>query len=247
MIGGVNTTVGIAVFCCNLHSHNQPYGAELEKLLGVKVMIENDANCAALGEAFAGAAKDCKSCILITIGTGIGGGIVLDRKIYTGNNGGGAELGHIVMVYDGLYCNCGRNGCWESYASATALISQTKQAMQENPDSVMWKLCEGDIENVNGKTAFDAAKQGDAAGEKVVKTYIDYLACGLTSVTNIFQPEVICIGGGVSNQGEYITEPLEKIIHRDVYAKIAPWTRVRRAALGNDAGIIGAAVLGVDI
>ncbi len=189
--------------------------------LGLDIYIENDANAAALGEALAGAAKGTQSCVCITLGTGVGGGIIIGGKIYGGFNFAGAELGHIVINVDGELCTCGRHGCWEAYASATALIRQTRQAMVANPDSAMWRIA-GTLDKVDGRTAFDAMRAGDVVGKKVVDRYIQYIACGLINVINIFQPEVLCIGGG-SAGGRHPPEALWRPISpRNGTANSAP-------------------------
>ena len=213
-------------------------------MLDKAVYIENDANAAALGEALAGAAKGAQSCVCITLGTGVGGGIIIDGKIYGGFNFAGAELGHTVIMVDGELCTCGRFGCWEAYASATALINQTRRAMVNHPDSAMWSIAE-DLDKVNGRTAFDGMRAGDAVAAQVVDTYIKYIATGLINVINIFQPEVLCIGGGICKEGDTLLKPLAAHIERERYSKYSSHqTRLCVATLGNDAGIIGAAFLG---
>ncbi len=244
--GTCNSKTGVVEFSNNIVMHNYPIADVLKEKLGVeKVYIDNDANAAALAEAIAGSAKGASSAIMITLGTGVGGGIVLDGKIYSGFNHAGAELGHIVIEKNGRPCTCGRYGCFEAYSSATGLIRLTKEKMEENKDSIMWKLSE-ENGKVSGKTAFQAKRMGDKAGTEVVDTYIDYLASGLTSIINIFQPEVLCIGGGICNEGEYLMQPLREIVARENFAHNSPnQTTIKRAALGNDAGILGAAVLGL--
>jgi glucokinase len=218
----------------------------MEERLNKYVKIENDANAAALGEFLAGSAKGCKNAVAITLGTGVGGGIIIDGKIYSGSNFAGAELGHMVIVKDGKKCGCGRKGCWEAYASATALINMTKDAIRSEKAefSYMLNAVDGDIEQVNGKTPFDAMKDGDATGKEVVENYISYLACGIVNVINIFQPDVLCIGGGVSRQGETLLAPVRAIVEQERITKHNDkQTQVCAATLGNDAGIIGAACL----
>ena len=213
-----------------------------------KVLIENDANAAAKGEVACGASKGHKNSVMITLGTGLGGGIVIDNKIYSGFNFSGAELGHTVIEYNGRPCSCGRRGCWEAYSSATGLINMTKDKMKECKDTIMWEMCGGKLENAGGRTAFDAMRKGDKAGKEVVDMYIAYLAAGTVNMINIFQPEVLVIGGGICNEKEYLTKPLQEIIDREQYSRNNPEdlkTKVRIAALGNDAGIIGAAMLGL--
>ena len=218
----------------------------MEERLHKYTKVENDANAAALGEFLAGSAKGTKNAIAITLGTGVGGGIIIDGKIYSGSNFAGAELGHMVIVKDGRECGCGRKGCWEAYASATALINMTKEAIRNEKAefSYMLHLADDDIDNVNGKTAFDAQQAGDNTGAEVVEKYIGYLATGLINIINIFQPDVLCIGGGIAGQGENLLGPLHAIIEQERFTKYNDkQTKVCIASLGNDAGIIGAACL----
>lgn len=244
--GTCNSATGVVEFSNNLVMYNYPIAKVLSEKLGIeKVYIDNDANSAALAEALVGAAKGASSAIMVTLGTGVGGGIVVDGKIYSGHNHAGAELGHMVIEVGGRPCTCGRKGCWEAYSSATGLINLTKEKMAEYKDSIMWELCGGDLSNVGGKTAFQAKRKGDKAGTEVVDTYIAYLGAGLTNIVNIFQPEVLCIGGGICNEGEYLMAPLREIVAKENFARnSAIQTEIRRASLGNDAGIIGAAALG---
>lgn len=244
--GAVNPITGIIEYSANLFFHNWNIVEMMEERLGKKVVIENDANAAAYGEYLAGSAKDATNAVAITLGTGVGGGIIIDGKIYSGSNYAGAELGHMVIVKDGRECACGRRGCWETYASATGLINLTKETiLREKLDfSYMLSLCDGDINKVNGRTAFDAMRAGDSDGKAVVEEWISYLACGIINVINIFQPDVLCIGGGVSNEGETLLAPLRSIVERERYTKHNPkQTVICKATLGNDAGIIGAAFL----
>lgn len=242
--GSVIPSKGIVATSNNLKFSNLPLCAMMKERLGVDFYIENDANAAAYGELLAGAGKGCKNFVAITLGTGVGSGIIIDGKIFSGSNNAGGELGHTVIVVDGEACTCGRKGCWEAYASATALIRQTKAEMEANKQSIMWKLCDGDINRVNGKTAFDAMRENDESGIKVVDQYIRYIAIGITNVINIFQPEVLCIGGGISKEGDVLTKPITQFVENGRFSKnIERQTVVKVAALGNDAGIIGAAFL----
>ena len=209
------------------------------------IYLENDANAAALGEALAGDTDGARSLIMITLGTGVGGGIILDGKIFRGSlNTYGAELGHTVIVAGGRPCGCGRRGCFEQYASATALRRMTEEKVKE-----LRKLGKSSLllsaDDISAKTAFDAAKAGDKEAKQVIDEYINYLAIGITNLINIFQPEVLLIGGGISAEGENLTRPLTKIVDREQYTHDQPLrTRIKCASLGNDAGIIGAAALG---
>lgn len=238
---------GIIEFANNLAFNNVPARTMLAKRINKpeeKVFIENDANCAALGEAYAGCGNGAKDFVAVTLGTGVGSGVIIGGKIVNGVNYAGGECGHMVIVVDGEQCSCGRKGCWEAYASATALIRQTKKAMEEYPDSLMHKLAKEEGK-VSGRTAFDAMRLGDIAGIKVVDDYIKYVACGLINIVNALQPEIICIGGGICNEGETLMKPLRRFVQAErysIHSKIQ--TKIVRAELGNDAGVIGAALLG---
>lgn len=238
---------GIIEFANNLAFNNVPARTMLAKRINKpeeKVFIENDANCAALGEAYAGCGNGAKDFVAVTLGTGVGSGVIIGGKIVNGVNYAGGECGHMVIVVDGEQCSCGRKGCWEAYASATALIRQTKKAMEEYPDSLMHKLAKEEGK-VSGRTAFDAMRLGDIAGIKVVDDYIKYVACGLINIVNALQPEIICIGGGICNEGETLMKPLRRFVQSErysIHSKIQ--TKIVKAELGNDAGVIGAALLG---
>lgn len=236
---------GVIVYANNLNFRNVPVRAEMQRFINLPVHVENDANCAALAESVAGAAKGTQHSVTITLGTGVGGGVVINGKVYSGFNNAGAELGHIVLVSDGEPCTCGRRGCWEAYASATACIDQTKVAALRNPQSLINKLVGGDLSKIDAKTVFDAAKQGDAVAIEVVRKYIWYVAEGVSDVINSFMPEVLVIGGGVSKEGEYLLEPMRHIVYNSIYSRQdIPCTRIVAAQMGNDAGIVGAAMLG---
>ena len=235
---------GVILYANNLPFRNVPMRDEIQKYINVPVYLENDANCAAIAEGVAGAAKGAEFAVIITIGTGIGGGVIINHKLYTGFNGAAGELGHVVLHKDGEACSCGRLGCWEAYSSATALIRQTKAAARENPNSKIMEICGGDLNKIDAKTAFDAARLGDETGKAVIDRYIDYLADGLANMVNIFQPNVIAIGGGVSKEGENLLAPLrEKMKGRTYCAEGLESTRLVTAQMGNDAGLVGAALI----
>lgn len=243
--GTVNPDTGTVEYANNIKFYDFPLVKLFSEYSGVdksRIAIGNDANLAAYGEAVAGAAKGTSSSVTITLGTGVGSGIIIDGKMLTGCAHGGAEIGHTVIVKDGRQCTCGRRGCFEAYCSATALISATKRKFEECPDSLMREICGGDINRVGGKTVFAAMKLGDKAATEVFEEYISYLACGIANILNVFQPEVLCIGGGVSGEKDNLLRPLIPLIKKEVYSKDgAMKTDVRIALLGNDAGIIGAA------
>jgi len=242
--GSIDPVNGVVIYANNLGFKDVPMAQMLKERTGLDFYLENDANAAAYGEFVAGAGKGTKNFVMITLGTGVGGGVIIDGKIYSGSNYAGAELGHTVVAIDGEMCTCGRQGCWEAYASATALIRQTKQAMIRYADSLMWQLCDNDINKVSGITAFDAMRKGDAAGKLVVDKYIQYIAVGIANNINIFQPEIICIGGGISKEGDNLVLPILEYVNGDNYARFLPKkTVIKTAELGNDAGIIGAAFI----
>ena len=246
--GSIDPKNGVVRYANNIKMNNYPIAEELKSRIPVKkVLLENDANAAALAEAKAGAGKGCSDLVMVTLGTGVGGGIVIDGKLYSGFNYSGAEIGHTVIEVGGRPCTCGRLGCFEAYSSATGLINMTKEKMIEDVDSIMWDIENDNLDNVSGRTAFEAAKRGDKSGKEVVDMYVKYLACGLTNMVNIFQPQVLCIGGGVCGEGDYLLKPLVRTIRRCEYgaATQTQFCDIKIAELGNDAGIIGAAVLGV--
>lgn len=241
---------GVVEYANNLPFRRFPICDILRRATGVEeVHVENDANAAAFGEAVAGAARGTKKSVMITLGTGVGGGIIIDGKVYSGFNYAGGELGHVVIEKDGVQCSCGRRGCWEAYSSATALIRMTNEKIAECQETGR-KTALTDIAaakgKVSGKTAFDAMRAGDEAGREVVDTYISYLATGLANMINIFQPEVISLGGGISNEKDNLLAPLVPLVRGEQYGGgIVESTRICVAELGNDAGIIGAAFLGI--
>ena len=238
--GIANSATGIIEYSNNLGFCNTPMVQYLEEALGRPAFIENDANAAAYGEYVAGAAKGVKHAVCITLGTGVGGGIIIDGKIYCGSNFGGAEIGHTVIDVNGPMCSCGRKGCFEVFSSATGLIRMTKEALAAHPESAM-----KDEERITGRTAFHYMRAGDETAKQVVDDYIRYLAAGITNTINIFQPDVLCIGGGVCNEGDPLLLPMKEIVKKEVYTRNSPKnTEIVIAKLGNDAGIIGAAFLG---
>ena len=247
--GTANSETGYVEYSNNIPFLHFPMADKLSALLdGKPVHIENDANAAAKAEAVAGVAKDVPYSVMITLGTGLGGGIIIDNKVYSGFNFAGAELGHIVIQKGGRPCTCGRKGCWESYSSATGLVNITKDrildARAAGRKTIMEDMIGGDISKVSARTAFTAMKQGDEVAAEVVDEYISYLAVGVANIINIFQPNVLSIGGGICNEGEYLTKPLLEKVWTETYSREGtPRTDIKIAKLGNDAGIIGAAVL----
>ncbi len=249
--GTINSHDGYVEYANNLPFHHFPIVALLRERVGdsIPVFVENDANAAAWGEAVAGAAKGTANSVMITLGTGVGGGIIIDNKVYSGFNGAGGELGHMVIVENGHPCSCGRRGCWEAYSSATALIRMTGDKItaceREGRVTVMTDAVRKKG-RVTGRTAFDGMRAGDEAATEVVNEYLRYLACGVANMINIFQPEVLSIGGGISGEGQSLLDALVPLVRKECYGgSAAKATEIRIAALGNDAGIVGAALLGV--
>ena len=248
--GVANHTDGVVEYSCNLPFRKFPICAELGKRLGLSnIHVENDANAAAWGEAVAGAAKGTKDSVMITLGTGVGGGVIIGGKVFSGSNYAGTELGHIVIEVGGRQCGCGRKGCWEAYSSATGLIKMTAEKIEECEKSgrktIMTEMV-AKYGKVSGRTAFDGYRAGDEAAKEVVDMYIKYLGSGIASMINIFQPEVLSIGGGISGEGQFLLDLLQPILSTETYGVgfVKP-TKVVIAQLGNDAGIVGAAFLGI--
>ena len=243
--GAVNED-GVVEFSANLGFHDTPLRELVEERIGKPTFIENDANCAALGEQVAGCGGGVPNFVAVTLGTGVGGGIILGGKLLTGVNGAAGEIGHMSVEMDGIPCPCGRSGCFEQYASATALVRQTREAMEQDrgKTSRLWELADGDPANVNGLVLFTAAREGDERALMVFDRFTTYLAIGVADLINIFQPDVLCIGGGISKQGDFLIEPLVRKVEELRYTKHSKrQTKICAATLGNDAGIIGATLL----
>lgn len=241
--GLVSNKDGLIVKMANIEGENIPLRDYLKEF-NIPIKISNDANVAALAEQRFGAAKGLDNVVLLTLGTGIGGGVIIDGRLFEGTDGKGAELGHICLIYNGQKCGCGRKGCLEAYASAASLVRETKEKMLERRDSMMWDFVNGDIDKVNGLVSFECSKKGDEAAIEVIDQYISYLGEGMLDFCNIFRPEAFVIGGGISNQGDYLTDKLKKYLEDRNYGyDKAPKSDVLVAKLKNDAGIIGAASL----
>ena len=245
--GPVDDRRGVVIKTVNIPIRFMPVAEMFHRHWDVPVRLGNDADCAALGEFYHYEDKNIESLILVTLGTGIGTGIIFNGRIHAGVNGCAGEGGHMVIVHGGDQCTCGRRGCWERYASANALIRQTMASMDQHKDSIMWGMLGGDLSRVDGRTAFEAMHQGDAAARAVIDQYLRYLADGLSNFVNIFQPEVIALGGGVSQaRDEDLLLPLQSMVLEACFGREADrHTRLVKAKLGNDAGIIGAALLGL--
>ena len=242
--GAIDNTLGVVMYSNNLKWENLEIGKMLKRAFpGKKVAMTNDANAAALGEAKFGSAKNEQNVVMLTLGTGIGGGIIINGKLYEGNHGRGAELGHQVIVLDGILCSCGRKGCFEQYASATALIRQAKEAIKENPECKL-ALSAKNGDEVNGKLIFETAKAGCSTAQKVVDNYVKYLSEGLINICNVFRPSSIVLSGGIANQGDYLINKVVAYLEKEHYGYLPEFkVDIKVASLGYNSGIIGAASL----
>ena len=242
--GAIDVRNGVVKSSSNLKWTEFPLKCLLEESLGLKVRVANDADCATLGEVLFGAGKGYSTAVMLTLGTGVGGGVVLNGKLYEGPFGMASELGHITLKMGGEPCGCGRSGCFEQYASASALIRISKEKMLENRSSKMWEYCQNDLDKVNGKTAFDCAKNGDFTANLVVDEYVKNLSEGMLNYCNIFRPELIIIGGGISKEGDYLISKVKSYMQKYNYGYLgSPKCEIIVAKLRNDAGIIGASAL----
>lgn len=242
--GTPNNQKGTLVYSSNLPFRDAPLRAIVGEMIQKPVYIENDANCAAMAESVAGAAKEVAHSVTVTLGTGVGAGIIINRRIYSGFNQAGSEFGHAVIVVDGVPCGCGRKGCFESYASATGLIRMTKEAAEAHKDSKINQVIADNNGKVNAKIAFQAMRLGDEVAANVVEQYLEYLSEGLANVINALMPEILVVGGGVCNEGDALLLPVrEKVRAKTYYGPGVPKTTIKLAEMGNDAGIIGAAMM----
>ncbi|MCL2874109.1 MAG: ROK family protein [Defluviitaleaceae bacterium] len=242
--GIVNADSGVIIYTPNLELKNVPIKEIIEIKTKISVKISNDANCAALGEVLAGSAKGAENVILLTLGTGVGAGIIIDGKIYSGCYSAGGEIGHAVIAVDGRRCGCGRNGCFEAYASATALAKDALETLRCYPNSFLIEICENSLDKINGKMIFEAAASGDECAQVVVSRYIKYLGEGVITIVNIFRPEKIVLGGGIADAGDFLIKSVNEYIKdKCMGGDLLPVPPIVKAVLGNDAGVIGAGML----
>ena len=242
--GLADPKTGVVIFCTNLRWHMVPLREIMQKIIDKPIFIDNDATVAGLAESVAGVSAGIANSVFLTLGTGVGGGIVIHQKLSSGAHGVGSELGHMTVQCEGRKCTCGSVGCWEQYSSATALIRQGREAVEGHPESLILKKVNGDASKIEARTIIDAAREGDPIACQVYDKYIYYLAIGIVAIINAFDPEVIVLGGGVSKAGDFLLEPLRKKVAEYVFYKDLPYAEIKIATLGNDAGIIGAAMLG---
>ena len=242
--GLADQKTGMVAYCPNIHWTDVPFRAEFQKHIDKPVFIDNDATVAGLAESVAGVSAGSDSSVFLTLGTGVGGGIVINGKVWNGAHGVGSEIGHMILEADGEPCNCGNNGCLERYCSATAIIRMAREQMDNHPDSLILSMAEGDKTKINAKIVFDAAREGDPTAVKVFRRYIRYLGQAIASIVNFLDPEVVVLGGGVSKAGAFLLDAVRAEVPKYVLYKTMPIARIELARLGPDAGIIGAAMLG---
>ena len=242
--GYANQKTGTGAFCTNLGWYDVPLQAEIRKYFDLHIAIDNDATVAGYAESIAGVSKNAESSVFLTLGTGVGGGIVIHGRPWSGAHGIGSEVGHMTLSVDGVPCNCGNNGCMEKYTSATAIIRMARQACMTYPDSAMMLRAEGDLNRINAKTVIDAAKANDRAALEVFDEYCKYLAIAINNIIAFLDPEMIVLGGGVSHAGDFLLEKVKAKVPRYLLYKTLPYPEICLASLGNEAGMIGAAMIG---
>ena len=242
--GIMDPKTGRVPFCTNLHWHDVPILEEMRKYVDAPVYVDNDATVAGLAEHVAGVSAGVSNSIFVTLGTGVGGGIIMNGKVYSGPHGIASEVGHMITVAGGELCTCGNRGCWERYASATAIIREGRKMAEAKPECALAKAVKGDLNQITAKHVFDLAKAGDPDCLALMNWYVYHLCVGLVSLINLYDPEVIALGGGVSHAGEFLLNAVRAKLPEMVFFKSMPYARVELARMGNDAGIIGAAMLG---
>ena len=241
--GVMDPRTGCAL-CNNLYWENAPILKEMRKYTDLPVYVDNDATVAGLAESVAGVSAGCENSVFITLGTGVGGGVIMNGKVFSGSHGVATEVGHMTIIEGGEPCNCGKRGCWERYASATALIREGRRLCGRKPDAALLKAVDGDPEKITAKHIIDLAKAGDPDCSALFEQYVRYICIGLGNMINLYDPEVFVLGGGVSYAGDFLLDAVRKELPNWVFIKSMPYARVELARLTNDAGIIGAAMLG---
>ena len=243
--GIADPKTGVVPFCTNLGWVNVPLRETFRKYIDKPIFIDNDATVAGLAESVAGVSAGTSSSVFLTLGTGVGAGIVINGKVWSGHHGVGSEVGHMIMEIDGEPCSCGNSGCLERYTSATAIIRMAREAVQKHPESLIMTLCEGDPAKINAKIVFDASREGDETALKIFRRYARYVGMAIANVVNFLDPEVVVLGGGVSKAGSYLLDAVRAETPKYCLYKAMPHARIELAELGPDAGIIGAAMLGL--
>ena len=243
-IPGLSDNNGCVIYCVNLGWKNVPLREMIQNKLHKPIYIDNDATVAALAEYESGSMKNCKSGVMLTLGTGIGSGIILNGEVYSGFNGVGSEIGHVVVGHNFYNCNCGRNGCLETFASSTAIIKYTKKLIEEmNESTTLIEKAKGDINSINAKIIFDCAKEGDKIANLAVDRLVKYLSIGIFNIVNFMDPEVIALGGGVAGAGQFLLDMIINEVMTNRLFDTLPIGGIVLAVLGNKAGIIGAAMI----
>lgn len=235
---------GRVPFCTNLGWHDVPLVELFQRDINKPVFVNNDATVAGLAEAMAGVSKGTRNSVFVTLGTGIGGGVILDGKVFTGPHGIATEIGHMVTVVGGEMCSCGHRGCWERYSSASAIIREGRKFAASHPESPLNRAVNGELDKIEARTVIDLAKAGDPDCAKLFDDYVYHLAVGLANLINLYDPEVIVLGGGVSKAGDFLLAKVRALMPELVFFRTMPYAKIELARLGNDAGIIGAAMLG---
>ena len=234
---------GKVIYCVNLHWQDVPLAQEMEQLLQKPITIGNDATVAGLAEYAAGASRGSTSSVFLTLGTGVGSGIIINGQAWVGCHGVGGEVGHTMLRMGGEICNCGDRGCVDRYCSASAVIREGRLALRRNNSSIMVKMCGGDPEILTAKHVFDAAREGDVAAMEVFSNYVTDLAQTIDSIISFLDPEIIVLGGGISKAGSFLLDAVRNRVPQMLLYRDMPFAKIMLAELGEDAGIIGAAML----
>ena len=242
--GIIDPATGRVPMCANLDWHDVPLIDEMRKHVDLPVFVDNDATVAGLAEAVAGVSAGLSNSVFVTLGTGVGGGVIINGRPFTGAHGVASEIGHMTTVAGGELCSCGNRGCWERYSSATAIIREGRRLVERKPDCALMAAVNGDPEAITAKHVIDLAKAGDPDCAELFNTYVEHLCIGLRNIVNLYDPEVIALGGGVSHAGQFLLDAVNARLPGYIFYKTMPSARVELARMGNDAGIIGAAMLG---
>jgi glucokinase len=244
--GFVDASRSTVLFAPNLALRNEPLEDAVQKRTSLPVVVENDANAAAWAEFQFGAGRDVDDMVLLTIGTGLGGGLVLSGELYRGAFGVGGEVGHLRVVPGGYLCGCGNKGCWEQYASGSALVREAREFARSSPPQAdrLLELADGQVDRIDGPMVSTAAAEGDVAARELLEDLGRWLGEGIASLAAVLDPAAVVVGGGVSEAGDLLLDPARYSFARQLTARgHRPTLEIRPATLGNEAGIIGAADL----
>ena len=235
---------GVIPFCTNLGWHDVPINEAWKKYTDKPLFVDNDANCAGVAESISGVSASVADSVFLTLGTGLGGGIIVNNKPQNGSHGVGGELGHLTIVVDGEMCTCGKRGCFERYAAASGLIRMGVAAMAADPGGALDEATGGDPGRISPKIVADCAKSGDPGAMRAFDEYVKYLTIGINSIISFIDPSMIVLGGGVSRAGKFLLDKVRAKLPEFIFYKTLPYAAIELATLGNEAGIIGAALLG---